>query len=387
MALVMHGFRQNLTKSVFPAPKKQEADGKELINQNGGKMQRISVTDLLEAGVHFGHQTKRWNPKVKEYIHGQKNGIHIINLGKTIHLLADACNFLQTIVSKGGKILFVGTKRQAQEAIKEAAQKTEMPFVADRWLGGTLTNNITIQKSIAKMQEIDKQLAGEEHLSLKKKEISALTRNSARLHRNLDGIYSMKDLPKALVVVDICHDDIAVKEALKLKIPIVAIVDTNADPSIVSYPIIANDDAVRSIKIITDTLAEAVKISLDLYFRKIADEKALHENEEKVESDERGEASSKPRSKAPARKRKAPSAGGGRSRTERAPIVTERVPAKKATENTPVAAEKAPEKAPEAAEKDKNAEPKKKSSPKTAKKETTTEEKNAKEKSSSKKTE
>lgn len=275
-------------------------------------MQKVSVKDLLEAGVHFGHQTKRWNPKVKEYIYGQKGGIHIINLAKTIHQLADACRFLQKVVMEGGTVLFVGTKRQAQEAIKDAAMRTGMPYVAERWLGGTLTNNRTIQKSIAKMMELDAQLANVENLSLKKKEIAAMQRNAERLHKNLDGIKDMKSLPKALIVVDICHDEIAVKEATRLHIPVIGIVDTNANPEEVDYPIVANDDALRSIKILTDTMAEAVKIASDFYARKVAEEKAQEEIRRKVEQTENpeaGEAASKDsetakkRRTSPARKR------------------------------------------------------------------------------------
>ncbi len=269
-------------------------------------MQRVSVKDLLDAGVHFGHQTKRWNPKVRDFVYGKKNGIHIINLAKTIHQLADACNFLQKVVSEGGTVLFVGTKRQAQEAVKEAALKTGMPYVSERWLGGTLTNNATIQRSISKMSELDKQIAGSVNSHLKKKEVSAMERNAGRLHRNLDGIKDMNGIPKVLIIVDICHDDIAVKEATRLKIPVVAIADTNSNPELVSYPIIANDDAVRSIKIIIDTIAEAIKIATDLYARKVEEDKAQEEirrkSEPAPEKDE--DKSEKDKSKSPVRKKR-----------------------------------------------------------------------------------
>ncbi len=273
-------------------------------------MQRISVKDLLEAGCHFGHQTKRWNPKMREFIYGEKNGIHIINLAKTIHQIAHACNFMQRIVMDGGEILFVGTKRQAQEAIKAAAEKTGMYSVAERWLGGTLTNNATIQKSVKKMIETDALLKDVENLDLKKKEIATLTRNAERLHRNLDGIARMRRLPGVIFIVDICHDDIALKEAKKLKIPIVAIVDTNADPELVDYPIVANDDAVRSIQIIVDTLAEAVKISKELYSRKVEEEHAKEETEEaQDEKKSQEEAENKPTDKPRQKDKRAPKLG------------------------------------------------------------------------------
>ncbi len=252
-------------------------------------METLTVKHLLEAGVHFGHQTKRWNPKMKDYVYGKKNGIYIIDLGKTIRQIADACNFLQHIVSEGGKIIFVGTKRQAQEVVKAAAEKSKMFHVTERWLGGTLTNNATIQKSISKMKELDRIVADAENSTLKKKEIISIARNSQRLHRTLDGIAEMKGLPKALVVVDICHDDIAVKEANKLGIPIVAILDTNANPDLVSHPIVANDDAVRSIKVIMDVIAEAVACAVELYAKNVAEGKIVEEVEKKeeVKSDKR----------------------------------------------------------------------------------------------------
>ncbi|MDD3117178.1 MAG: 30S ribosomal protein S2, partial [Victivallaceae bacterium] len=213
-------------------------------------MAKITIQDLLEAGCHFGHQTKRWNPKMKHYVYGVKNGISIIDLTKTMFQINDACNFLQHVVSRGGDLLFVGTKRQAQEVIRESAEATGMFYVSERWLGGTLTNNVTIRKSIAKMIEIDKLLSDDEAGKMKKKELSQLTRRTEKLHRDLDGIFDMKKLPAAMIVVDICNDDIAIREARKLNIPVVAIVDTNADPSLVDSPIAANDDAVKSIKLI-----------------------------------------------------------------------------------------------------------------------------------------
>lgn len=238
-------------------------------------MGKVTIKDLLEAGVHFGHQTKRWNPNMKEYVYGEKNGIYIIDLTKTMHQLANACNFLQHVVSEGGKVLFVGTKRQAQEVVKNAAEKTGMFHITERWLGGTLTNNATIQKSIAIMDEIDKKINSAEAQSIGKKELASLTRKSLRLHRNLYGIREMKKLPAAIVIVDICHDDIAVQEANKLKIPIVALVDTNGNPEKIDYPIPANDDAVRSIGIIINLFADAISDASVLYQKRAAEEKAI----------------------------------------------------------------------------------------------------------------
>ena len=232
----------------------------------------ITVKDLLEAGCHFGHQTKRWNPKMKEYVYGAKNGISIIDITKTIHQVADACNFLQGAVAKGANILFVGTKRQAQQIVKEASEATDMNYVTERWMGGLLTNNATIRKSVKKMYDIDA-IVADENTSLKKKEVALLSRQSEKLHKDLDGIASMKKLPDILVIVDVCHDDIAVKEARKLNIPIVAIVDTNGNPDLIDYPVAANDDAVKSIKVIMDTFVETIKDAAEIWGKKAAEEK------------------------------------------------------------------------------------------------------------------
>lgn len=239
----------------------------------------ITVKDLLEAGCHFGHQTKRWNPKMKNYVYGAKNGISIIDLTKTIRQIGDACNFLQRETMKGANILFVGTKRQAQQIVREAAEATGMFYMAERWMGGTLTNIETIRKSVKKMHEYDEIVADVENSPLKKKEIAKIQRDSMKLHRDLDGIAGMKRLPDVVVLVDVCHDEIAVKEANKLNIPVVAIVDTNGNPENIAYPIAANDDAVKSIKIIMDTLVEATKDALELYRVKVAEEKAKEEAE------------------------------------------------------------------------------------------------------------
>ena len=238
--------------------------------------QKITVQDLLEAGVHFGHQVKRWNPKMKEYVYGVRNGIYIIDITKTMHQLADACNYLQTVVYGGGDIIFVGTKRQAQEIIKEAAKNCGMYYVSDRWLGGILTNNSTIRKSINRMRSIDKQIE-DGGSKMSKKEISSLARKSEKLHKNLDGICEMRKLPAAIVIVDVCNEDIAVREAKKLNIPVVGIVDTNGNPEAVDYPIAGNDDAIRSIRLLLGVISDSLKTAAELYQKKSAEEKAEKE--------------------------------------------------------------------------------------------------------------
>lgn len=271
--------------------------------ESAGKEERrivmaITVQDLLEAGCHFGHQTKRWNPKMKEFVFGAKNGISIIDLTKTIRQIGEACNFLQRKVMHGSKILFVGTKRQAQQIVKEAAENTGMYYMAERWMGGTLTNIETIKKSIRKMRDIDAIVNGESNTNLKKKEIALMQRNGSKLHKDLDGIADMKNLPDVVVIVDVCHDENAVKEANKLNIPVVAIVDTNSNPDPVDYPVAANDDAVKSIKIIMDTFVEAVKDASALYSAKVAEQRAKDE-EAKAERAEKAKAAGEDKKRAP----------------------------------------------------------------------------------------
>ncbi len=260
-------------------------------------MAKISINDLLEAGCHFGHQTRRWNPKMKEYVYGAKNGISIIDLTKTMYQIAAACNFLQRTVANGGDILFVGTKRQIRDLVKELADETGMYNVSERWLGGTLTNNITIRKSIAKMSDIDKTLESDAAKTMKKKEISNLQRNAEKLHRNLDGIAQMKRLPAALVVIDVCNEINAVREANKLNIPIVAIVDTNGDPSLVDFPVAANDDAVKSVQIITNLFSDAIKVAKEIYQKRVSEERDAAEAAKKLaqEKSDDAEKTEKPR--------------------------------------------------------------------------------------------
>jgi len=240
-------------------------------------MAKITINDLLEAGCHFGHQTRRWNPRMKHFVYGNRNGISIIDLTVTMRQIAAACNYLQKVVGNGGDILFVGTKRQAQQITRELAEKTGMYFVSERWMGGTLTNNVTIRKSIQKMYDLDKALESESAGTLKKKELSIMARTCEKLHRNLDGIADMKRLPAAMVVIDVCNDNIAVNEANKLNIPIVGICDTNANPDKIDYPVAANDDAVKSIKIITDLFCDAILVAKEVYQKRVVEERAAKE--------------------------------------------------------------------------------------------------------------
>jgi small subunit ribosomal protein S2 len=216
------------------------------------------VPELLEAGVHFGHQTKRWNPKMKPFIFEQRNQIYIINLDETVIQLRRATEFLQEVTRRGGRILFVGCKKQAQEAIKEAALACGQFYVNQRWLGGTLTNLSTIRKSIGRLKYIEQIEQSPEYKKMGKQELAALNREAAKLRRNLDGILEMSQLPDALVVIDTLREQNAVNEARRLGIPVVAIVDTNADPELIDYPIAGNDDAIRAIRVILQKLVDAI---------------------------------------------------------------------------------------------------------------------------------
>ena len=314
-------------------------------------MAKITINDLLEAGCHFGHQTRRWNPRMKKFVYGAKNGITIIDLTKTMRQIADACNFLQKVVIDGGEVLFVGTKRQIRDLIKELADETGMYHVSERWLGGTLTNNVTIRKSIAKMTEIDNTLNSDSIASMKKKEVSSLSRRAEKLHRDLDGIAGMKKLPAALVVVDVCNEINAVREANKLEIPIVAIVDTNGDPSVIDYPIAANDDAVKSVSIITGLFKEAIKIANEIHLKKVAEERDAAEAAKRIAEEkaaEESEAEESAPAKKPARK---PAARKSAAKKEEKPAVTAEDVAKALkvdAAESPAAAAEAPAKKPAA---------------------------------------
>jgi small subunit ribosomal protein S2 len=216
------------------------------------------MKELLEAGVHFGHQTKRWNPKMKDYIFGERNGIYIIDLQKTQRLFQEALGYVEELAGRGGNIMFVGTKRQAQEAIKEEAVRCGMPFVTERWLGGLLTNFVTIRKSLDRLKELELVSSDGRAERLTKKELARLEKERVRLEKNLQGLKQMKIVPDAIFVIDTRKEAIAVKEARKLKIPVVGVVDTNCDPDEVDYVIPANDDALRAIRLFAGRIADAV---------------------------------------------------------------------------------------------------------------------------------
>jgi small subunit ribosomal protein S2 len=218
----------------------------------------IGVKELLESGVHFGHQTKRWNPKMKPFIFDARNGIHIIDLSKTLNQLEAAGDFLAATVGRGDRVLFVGTKKQAQQAVKETSRECGQFHVTERWLGGTLTNFQTIKRSIKRLKDIEKMEADGSINSYVKQEQSVLRREAARLLKYFDGIRDMDKYPGALFVVDIKREHNAVAEARRLKIPVVAIVDTNCDPDLVDYPIAGNDDAIRSVRMILITLGQVI---------------------------------------------------------------------------------------------------------------------------------
>ena len=221
-------------------------------------MSTIGVKELLEAGVHFGHQTKRWNPKMKPFIFDARNGIHIINLSKTEEQLQAALNYLTTIVRKGGKILFVGTKKQAQICVKETAKETGQMFVVERWLGGTLTNYATVKTSIKRLKEIERWETDGTLSGYVKQEQAAIRREGARLQKYFDGLRELDKMPAALFVVDVKREHNAVAEAKTLGIPVVALVDTNCDPEDADYPIAANDDALRSVRLLLGAVSQAI---------------------------------------------------------------------------------------------------------------------------------
>lgn len=222
-------------------------------------MNAVSIKELLEAGAHFGHQTKRWNPKMKPFIFGQRNGIYIIDLQRTLHHFRDALAFVTDLASRGGRLLFVGTKRQAQEAIREESQRCSMYFVTQRWLGGTLTNYRTVRKSIQRLRKVEEILSTEnESQSLTKKERIRMDKERQKLDRALVGIKMMDSLPDAVFVIDPQKERIAVLEAQKLGIPVVAVVDTNCDPDGIDFLIPGNDDAIRAIRLFSARVADAV---------------------------------------------------------------------------------------------------------------------------------
>ncbi|MEO8671366.1 MAG: 30S ribosomal protein S2 [Tahibacter sp.] len=271
-------------------------------------MPQVTMRQMLEAGVHFGHQTRYWNPKMSPYIFGARGKIHIINLEKTVPLFTDAMNFLSGLAQKRGTILFVGTKRSAREAVKEEAERCGMPHVAARWLGGTLTNFRTIKQSVARLKELEAMATDGRFERLVKREALSLQRESEKLLISLGGIKNMNRLPDALFVIDIGHEDIAVKEAKKLGIPVIAVVDTNYDPTLVDYAIPGNDDAIRAVQLYVRAAADAV-----LEGKAAAPQNAVSEKDEFVELDAAGNIKADneaPRGKKPAPRGKPPAKRG-----------------------------------------------------------------------------
>jgi len=253
----------------------------------------ITMKQLLEAGVHFGHQTKRWNPKMKEYIFGQRNGIYIIDLQKSIKLFKNAIQFMYELGVQGKTILFLGTKRQAQEAIQEAAQRTSMFYVNQRWLGGLLTNFATIQKSIKRFREIETMRSSGQYDLFSKKEVARYERERKKLEKNLSGIKDMAGLPDALFVIDTRLETIAIKEAAKLGIPIIGVADTNCDPDEIDYIIPGNDDALRAIRLITDTMSQAYLDGKSLFEAQQKEQAAQMEKQRQLQAQQAAEAAAR----------------------------------------------------------------------------------------------
>ncbi len=252
-------------------------------------MAKITITDLLEAGVHFGHQTRRWNPKMKKYIYGTRNGITIFDLGKTMRQLAVACDFLTQTAAEGGQILFVGAKRQAQEIVRGAAESVGMPYMCDRWLGGTLTNAKVVQTRVAAMKKLRTQSQDGSFDKMPKKQVAGLKRELNKLETALGGIADMPGLPAAVVIIDVDREHIAVQEAIKLQIPVVALVDSNCDPDGIDYVVPGNDDALRAIKVIVSALQDAVQEGCNMAGKKKAAAQAAAAEAEAARDDKASE--------------------------------------------------------------------------------------------------
>jgi len=262
-------------------------------------MSSVTMKELLEAGVHFGHQTKRWNPKMKPYIFGARNGIYIIDLQKTAKMFARAMSFLAETASQGGSILFVGTKKQARETVYEEANRCESFYVQNRWLGGMLTNFQTIKKGIDRLNYLNRIIADGTISRFPKKEAINMERERVKLDDNLGGIRTMTKLPSALFIIDPKNEEIAVREAIRLNIPIVALVDTNCDPDGIDYLIPGNDDAIRSIRLITSKVADAVEEGRSIYAERQAAQKE-EEADQKPEPEKKAPRGKKPVQAAPA---------------------------------------------------------------------------------------
>ncbi|MBF0465177.1 MAG: 30S ribosomal protein S2 [Nitrospirae bacterium] len=246
----------------------------------------VSMKELLEAGVHFGHQVKRWNPKMKKFIFGERNGIYIIDLQKTVKGMEEAYNFVKDVASTGKDVLFVGTKKQAQDAIAEEAARSGAYYINQRWLGGMLTNFITIKKSIEKLKKIETMKADGTFDVLPKKEVAALEKIRMKLQKNLGGIKDMKKIPGAVFVVDPRRENIAVMEARKLSLPVVSIVDTNCDPDLIDYVVPGNDDAIRAVKLVTSKIADAILEGKAMLNKELVEQAEDVKIEEKIMQDE-----------------------------------------------------------------------------------------------------
>ncbi|MCH7513102.1 MAG: 30S ribosomal protein S2 [Bacteroidetes bacterium] len=251
-------------------------------------MENITYKDLLDAGVHFGHLTRKWNPKMAPYIFMERNGIHIIDLNKTLTCLDQATKALRQIVRSGRKVMFVATKKQAKEVVSDEAKRLNMPYVTERWLGGMLTNFSTIRRSLKKMASIEKMMKEESYLNLAKRERLMITREKGKLHRILGGIADLTRLPAALYVVDVKNEHIAISEAQKLNIPVFAMVDTNSDPTNIDFPIPTNDDAFKSITIITQAIGNAMEEGLMERKKDREESKRKEEEAAKKKMDEEG---------------------------------------------------------------------------------------------------
>ena len=249
-------------------------------------MDKLEYKDLLDAGVHFGHLTRKWDPKMAPYIFMEKNGIHIIDLNKTLANLENAAAAIKNVVRSGRKVMFVATKKQAKDLVAQKAANLKMPYVTERWLGGMLTNFSTIRKSLKKMASIDKMMKEDTYKVLAKRERLMITREKEKLQRVLGGISELTRLPAALFIVDIKREHIAVKEAQKLNIPVFAMVDTNSDPNQVEFPIPANDDAFKSIDLITDYIAKAIEEGLNERKKEKEEAKQKEEIENKKQADQ-----------------------------------------------------------------------------------------------------
>lgn len=304
-----------------------------------GRLNTISIKQLLEAGVHFGHQTSRWNPKMREYIFGERNDIHIIDLQKTMKCFREAIDFLTDLAARGGEVLFVGTKRQAQEVMEEEAIRCGMHYVTNRWLGGLLTNFATVRNSVKRYLELEAlRQEGYQTRFTSKKEISKIERERRKLEKNLKGIVRMEKLPDALVVIDTDHEIIAVREAHRLGIPVVGVVDTNGDPDLVDYVVPGNDDALRSIKLFASAFADAILAGRAIWESKLEEERKAREEAARLEAERQAAA------RAAAEARKAEKAAAEAARKAAAKAAAEAA-AVSAPEAQTAGAEKKPEKA------------------------------------------